>query len=161
MRVRSKSHSANALVSNLCRRRNIFVPRHDCPGRFRNRRRYPLLSTSHHVSTHIANRRMRVRVVLVPWIALYIAKIAAAEPLEKLADDFWTWRAKYAPFTGDDVNRLGRPGGMRDWSRASVEQRRKDLAGFEARWKKMNPTQSPIPEQVDYRLIGSALSRVH
>jgi hypothetical protein len=30
---------------------------------------------------------------------------AATEPLEKLADDFWTWRAQYAPFTGDDVNR--------------------------------------------------------
>ena len=104
---------------------------------------------------------MRVRVALVPWIALCIAEIAAAEPLEKLADDFWTWRARYAPFTGDDVNRLERPAGTRDWSRASIEQRRKDLAAFEARWKKMNPAQSPVPEQVDYRLIGSALSRVH
>jgi len=27
-------------------------------------------------------------------------------PLEKLAEDFWAWRAKYAPFTGDDVNRI-------------------------------------------------------
>src|SRR5437870_1585663 len=26
--------------------------------------------------------------------------------LDKVADDFWTWRAKYAPFTGDDVNRI-------------------------------------------------------
>jgi len=49
---------------------------------------------------------------------------------------------------------------VRDWSRASIEQRRKDLAEFEARWKRMNPAQSPVPEQVDYRLIGSALSRV-
>ena len=103
---------------------------------------------------------MRVRVALLAFVAIFIAKIAAAESLEKLADDFWTWRARHAPFTGDDVNRLERPGGMRDWSRASVEQRRKDLATFEARWKKMNPAQSPVPEQVDYRLIGSALSRV-
>ena len=48
---------------------------------------------------------------------------------------------------------------MRDWSRASIDRRRKDLAGFEARWKKLNPAQWPIPKQVDYKLIGSALSR--
>ena len=49
---------------------------------------------------------------------------------------------------------------MRDWSRASIEQQRKDFAGFEARWKKLDPAQWPIPKQVDYNLIGSALSRV-
>src|SRR6516162_6917450 len=85
---------------------------------------------------------------------------AQAEALGNLADDFWAWRAKHAPFTPDDVNRIERPGGMRDWSRASIDQRRKDLAGFEARWKKLNPAQWPIPKQVDYKLIGSALSRV-
>src|SRR5437773_10451949 len=50
---------------------------------------------------------------------------------------------------------------MRDWSRASIDQRRKDLAAFEARWKKIDASHWPIPQQVDYRLIGSALSRVH
>ena len=82
------------------------------------------------------------------------------EALHNLADDFWAWRAKHAPFTGDDVNRMERPGGMRDWSQASIERRRKDLAGFEARWKKIDATHWPIPREVDYRLIGSALSRV-
>ncbi|HJT45454.1 MAG TPA: hypothetical protein VJ721_04205, partial [Chthoniobacterales bacterium] len=82
------------------------------------------------------------------------------EPLDKLSDEFWTWRAKYAPFNGDDVPRLERPGGTRDWSRASIETRRKDLAGFEARWKRIDPKTWPVPKQVDYRLIGSALSRV-
>ncbi len=85
---------------------------------------------------------------------------AATESLDKLADDFWAWRAKYAPFTGDDVNRIERPGGTRDWSRASIDKQRKDLAEFEARWKKLDPTTWPIPQQVDYRLIGSALARV-
>ncbi len=33
--------------------------------------------------------------------------------LENLAQDFWTWRAQYAPFTSDDVNRIERPGGRR------------------------------------------------
>ena len=81
--------------------------------------------------------------------------------LQKLAQDFWTWRARYAPFTGDDVNRMERPGGMRDWSEAAIEKRRADLAEFEARWKKIDPTNWPIPQQVDHRLIGSALARVH
>jgi len=65
-------------------------------------------------------------------------------PLDKLADDFWTWRARYAPFNGDDVPRVERPGGMRDWSRASIDNRRKDLTEFEARWKKIDANKWPI-----------------
>ena len=80
--------------------------------------------------------------------------------LDKLADDFWIWRAQYAPFTGDDVNRIERPGGIRDWSRAKIESERKELGQFEARWKKIDIHAWPIAKQVDYRLIGSAISRV-
>jgi uncharacterized protein (DUF885 family) len=85
---------------------------------------------------------------------------AATDSLDKLANDFWTWRAKYAPFTGDDVNRIERPDGPRDWSRTSIDKQRKDLAGFEARAKKFDPMKWPIAKQVDYKLIGSALARV-
>jgi len=92
--------------------------------------------------------------------ALGVNAAQQEDPLNKIADDFWTWRPKYAPFTGDDVNRLERPGGTRDWSRAGIDNRRKDLAGFEARWKKIDIRSWPIPKQVDYKLIGSALSRV-
>jgi uncharacterized protein (DUF885 family) len=80
--------------------------------------------------------------------------------LDKLADDFWSWRAKYAPFTSDDVNRIERPGGTRDWSRAAIERRGKELTEFEARWKKIDPKNWTIPQKVDYRLIGSAVARV-
>src|SRR5205823_5691293 len=95
-------------------------------------------------------------------VVVAIAQIEAqpADPFQKLADDFWSWRAKYAPFNGDDVPRMERPGGMRDWSRASIEKRRKNLAEFEARWKKIDASKWPIDKQVDYRLIGSALARV-
>ena len=104
---------------------------------------------------------MKMRVALLVSVAVCSANIAVADSLEKLADDFWAWRPKYAPFTGDDVNRMDRPGGKRDWSRASIDQRKKDLAGFETRWRKLNPRQWPISKQVDYKLIGSAFSRVH
>src|SRR5205809_5762412 len=85
---------------------------------------------------------------------------AATESLDKLAGDFWAWRAKYAPFTGDDVNRIEHLGGVRDWSVAAMDKQRKDLAEFEARWKKIDVKGWPVPKQVDYRLVGSALSRV-
>jgi uncharacterized protein (DUF885 family) len=85
---------------------------------------------------------------------------AATESLDKLAGDFWVWRANYAPFTGDDVNRIERPGGVRDWSAAAIDKQHRDLAGFEAEWKKLDVGGWPISKQVDYRLIGSALSRV-
>src|SRR5213595_3272883 len=83
------------------------------------------------------------------------------DTLDKLASDFWSWRAKYAPFTGDNVNRLERPGGVRDWSAAAIDKRSRDLKDFDARYQKIDAGGWPVPQQVDYRLIGSALSRVH
>jgi len=82
------------------------------------------------------------------------------DSFDKLAADFWSWRARYAPFTGDDVNRIERPGGVRDWSRAKLDNQRKELNEFEARWRKIDSRAWAIARQVDYRLIGSALSRV-
>jgi hypothetical protein len=109
----------------------------------------------------VSSRNCRaIFILLLGWVALLAGAQAQTDSFEKLANDFWEWRAKYAPFTPDDVNRIERPGGTRDWSRASIDRRSKDLAGFEARWKKLNPAQWPIPKQVDYKLIGSALSRV-
>ncbi len=117
------------------------------------------------LSIHFLRSALGVRCVLASLLlmtSLALSAAVQAQPnsLEQLSDDFWTWRAKYAPFTGDDVNRIERPGGIRDWSRARIEQQRKDLAGFEARWKTIDPAQWPISKQVDYKLIGSALARV-
>src|SRR5260370_42553429 len=78
-------------------------------------------------------------------------------PLDKLADDFWTWRARYAPFNGDDVPRIERRGGMRDWLRATIDKRRKDLTDFEAGWKKIHARKRPTSHQGEYRLTGSSL----
>jgi uncharacterized protein (DUF885 family) len=90
---------------------------------------------------------------------LLVNASAETASLDKLANDFWAWRAKYAPFTGDDVNRIERPGGMRDWSRAAMDARDRQLRVFEERYGTIDITGWPIPRQVDYRLIGSALSR--
>src|SRR5437588_8551226 len=85
---------------------------------------------------------------------------AGPEALQKLSNEFWSWRAQYRPFTGDDVPRIERPGGIRDWSQATIEKQRVELANFESKWKQLDAAGWPIPQQVDYRLIGSALARV-
>ena len=108
-------------------------------------------------------RTWLILLLLLPCALL--AQTPAATPaidsLDKLANDFWEWRAKYAPFTGDDVNRLERPGGVRDWSAAAIDKRGRELKDFDARYQKIEATGWPIPQQVDYRLIGSALARIH
>jgi hypothetical protein len=65
-------------------------------------------------------------------------------------------------YTNDDVPRMERPlGVVRDWSPGSVEMQRKQLATFDERWKNLSHQGSPVSQQVDYWLIGSALARVH
>ena len=100
-------------------------------------------------------------VVLVIVAGGEMLQAQQTDSFDKLAADFWSWRARYAPFTGDDVSRIERPGGMRDWSRAKIDSERKELGEFETRWKKIDSHTWPIARQVDYRLIGSALARVH
>lgn len=94
--------------------------------------------------------------------------IAAAPPappadyaaLEKLSERFWNWRAKFAPFSSDDVNRIERPGGTRDWSPAAVAKQHSELAEFEKQWKAIDAKTWSVTQQIDYRLLGSALARV-
>ncbi|HEY2352853.1 MAG TPA: DUF885 domain-containing protein [Candidatus Acidoferrum sp.] len=80
--------------------------------------------------------------------------------MDRLASDFWTWRAHYRPFTFDDVPRMERPGGVRDWSAAAVAKQREELSEFERRWKSLGADGWPVAQMVDYRLMGSALARL-
>jgi uncharacterized protein (DUF885 family) len=95
---------------------------------------------------------------------LLLSTISFAQPktdsLGRLATDFWAWRAQYRPFTGDDIPRMEHTGGVRDWSGAAIAKQREDLVHFEQRWKSMRATGWPVAQQVDYRLIGSAIARV-
>jgi uncharacterized protein (DUF885 family) len=78
----------------------------------------------------------------------------------QFAQEFWKWRAATQPFSPDDISRIERPGGVRDWTSAAIARRRAELTAFEERRRRMDPTSWSVPEQVDYRLIGSALARV-
>src|SRR6266481_2090160 len=89
-------------------------------------------------------------------------KALALEPLslESLSDDFWQWRSRYQPFSQDDIPRIERPKGPRDWSSASIARQKTTLEAFEKRWKLIDSKGWSVAQQVDYRLLGSALARV-
>lgn len=101
----------------------------------------------------------RVLAALLLLSAVSFAQNANTQ-LNQLATDFWAWRAKYRPFTGDDVPRMEHAGGTRNWSAASIEKQRADLDQFERRWSDMRASSWPVAQQVDYRLMGSAIARV-
>ncbi len=82
------------------------------------------------------------------------------EALQQLSADFWKWRAATQPFNIDDIPRLERPGGHRDWSAAAVTRQRAELGAFDARYQRFDARAWPVHDQVDYRLVGSALARV-
>jgi uncharacterized protein (DUF885 family) len=84
--------------------------------------------------------------------------------LAVLAADFWTWRALTQPSSGDDIPRIERPTDwLPDWSPDAVADRHARFADFDARWRSLaeDALGWAIPHQVDYRLVGSALARVH
>ena len=101
--------------------------------------------------------RVLIALLLLSTISFAQTK---TDSLDHLATDFWAWRAHYRPFTGDDIPRMEHTGGVRDWSATAVAKQRVDLAGFEQRWKAMQTASWPVAQQVDYRLIGSAIERV-
>ena len=85
---------------------------------------------------------------------------AAGDELDDLARDFWQWRRANQPLTGDDIPRIERPKDwVPDWSPESVATRVEALTELEVRYLRLVPSSWPVPRQVDYRLIGSALAR--
>jgi hypothetical protein len=91
-----------------------------------------------------------------------LSATASADALDDFATEFWAWRAHEMPISGDDIPRLERPAGWSgDWSARAVAKYRRDLVRFEERWRAINPGDAaPVPRQVDYRLLGSAIARV-
>jgi hypothetical protein len=75
---------------------------------------------------------------LIPTIAAQEKPGRATDSLQELANDFWQWRARYQPFSKDDIPRIDHPAGPRDWSTASIAAQRIALKDYETRWKKLN-----------------------
>ncbi len=91
-----------------------------------------------------------------------LSPVSSYEQLTALADEFWTWRAATQPTSGDDIPRLERPADwLPDWSPHAVSHRQERLEAFDTSWRSLDATAWPVQQQVDYRLIGSAIARVH
>src|SRR3989442_14603588 len=120
-------------------------------------RRRMLVDNSHRGG--IVGHFLKRNVVLLVFVLS--TSLLHADDLDDLARDFWAWRAMEQPISTDDIPRLERPPGwVPDWSLRTVVSYRRRLDEFEARRGKMNLSSAPIPRQVDYRLIGSALAPV-
>jgi hypothetical protein len=88
---------------------------------------------------------------------------------EDLDRRFWAWRASEAPRTRDDLPRLDRPAGWRPaWSTADIAGYRRRIEAFEAEHRALlaaipeagrGPGQAERADEVDLRLVGSAISR--
>jgi hypothetical protein len=79
-----------------------------------------------------------------------------------LAEEFWDWRVATQPDSSDDITRVERPSGWSvDWSGGAVADRRRRLAAFTERYRALDASSAPVPDQVNGRLLGSALARAH
>jgi Bacterial protein of unknown function (DUF885) len=84
------------------------------------------------------------------------------DQLQQFANNFWAWRATNQPVSSDDIPRIERPPDWApDWSPKAFALRRRELAHFRRRHKEMDARSWPVPQQVDYRLTGSAIARAH
>src|SRR5690348_6913145 len=105
--------------------------------------------------------QLRFPIFAVSLTLLLFCSAAFADDLQTLATDFWIWRAAEQPVSTDDIPRLERPPQwVPNWSPESVQGYRTKLSEFESRWLKLDASHSPIEQQVDYRLMGSAIARV-
>ena len=100
---------------------------------------------------------------LVVLFLLFVYGLSAhADDLGALNESFWQWRAQEQPFTNDDIPRIERPDSfVVDWSAKTISERLQQLNSFEWRWQRLvPPVGASLHDQVDYRLLGSAMARV-
>jgi hypothetical protein len=103
-----------------------------------------------------------MKTILRVLAVLLISSLSHADALDDLARDFWAWRATEQPVSFDDIPRLERSAEfIPDWSPDAVDRYRSQLQRFEEQWKGIDASGWPLARQVDYRLMGSALARVH
>ena len=95
------------------------------------------------------------------FVVVSAAHASTRAQLETLSKDFWTWRATEQPFTNDDIPRIERPANfVADWSPAASQRYLTQIVAFETQFRALDFASAPIPDQVDYRLLGSAIARV-
>lgn len=88
--------------------------------------------------------------------------MTATDQLRALGAEVWAWRLPTQFRTSDDIPRVDRPAGwLPTFSADSIEERLQVARGFAERWAAIDPAGLDRAAEVDRRLIGSALARVH
>ncbi|WP_420612825.1 DUF885 family protein [Candidatus Spongiisocius sp.] len=83
------------------------------------------------------------------------------QAVQDLGAEFWDWRVVTGYRSPDDVPRLELvPDWIPQFDEDSARHRLEKAADFRQRWENLDVSGEPAPTQVDYRLIGSAISRV-
>jgi hypothetical protein len=83
------------------------------------------------------------------------------EAVRALGTEVWAWRLPTQFRSSDDIPRVDRPHGwLPTFTAASVEERLERAASFRARWAAIDRAALTPADEVDHRLLGSALARV-
>ena len=81
--------------------------------------------------------------------------------VQDLGAEFWDWRIVSGYRSPDDVPRLELvPDWIPQFDEDAAHHRIEKASDFRRRWEDLDVAGEPVPTQVDYRLIGSAISRV-
>ena len=99
-------------------------------------------------------------------VALLLCHMSWAQhngDLQTFARDYFSWRAKMQPATGDDLLRIERPRGWTpDYSPAGLRRYHRDYQDFRRRLDAIIPlTTWSRSDSVDYLLLHSAIERVN
>jgi hypothetical protein len=82
-------------------------------------------------------------------------------PLQRLSARFWRWRVLQQPVNHDDIPRIDRPVLWDpDLSLSAIAATRDSVARFQQLWSQLDTARFTVSQQVDYRLVGSAIARV-
>ena len=105
---------------------------------------------------------MRTILIIIIGIFLLPVRSNAAEELQKLAAEFFAWRAITQPVTSDDINRVERPDGWApDFSKSSIQNSRQKYLDFKNTLSNLPRTSWARSDSIDYLLMRSAIERVH
>jgi uncharacterized protein (DUF885 family) len=112
---------------------------------------------------HLLTPCRSIPVLLACALSLTFSAVAqdAKDRVQNLSEQFWQWRVTEQPFTNDDIPRIDRPSGYTaKWSAKDVAEYETRIAEFEEKWRSLDVKAAPVPVQVDFRLLGSAIARV-
>ena len=107
---------------------------------------------------------MDMRIIIGLLIGLYIfpLQLCADEKLQKLSEDFFSWRAVTQPATSDDINRVERPDNwVPNYSPDALKEYRQKYHDFKTTLLNIPRIHWTRTDSVDFLLMRSAIERVH